>query len=163
TWLRDQAASLAHRRDLLTAGLHAAGLTTATPQGAYFVMADAAPLLTGRIAGRDIGTGADLCRALPDLAGVVAVPATAFTTPGSGRPPPPRAAPPGRRRTSPSPRGCGSRSSSPRRRSPQRSPAWAGSAPSSDPEQGARQQVRDGHHRPEPQEPAHHGHGRQQP
>ncbi|HLS63273.1 MAG TPA: aminotransferase class I/II-fold pyridoxal phosphate-dependent enzyme [Ruania sp.] len=83
TWLRDQAASLAHRRDLLTAGLHAAGLTTATPQGAYFVMADAAPLLTGRIAGRGIGTGADLCRALPELAGVVAVPATAFTSPGS--------------------------------------------------------------------------------
>src|SRR5699024_12759559 len=70
TWLRDQAASLAHRRDLLDAGLQAAGLTTATPQGAYFVMADAAPLLTGGLAGRGVGTGADLRRALPELAGV---------------------------------------------------------------------------------------------
>ncbi len=83
TWLVDQAASLAHRRDLLTAGLQAAGLTTAAPQGAYFVMADAHGLLTGPLAGRGIGTGADLCRALPQLAGVVAVPATAFTSPGS--------------------------------------------------------------------------------
>ncbi|WP_022918731.1 aminotransferase class I/II-fold pyridoxal phosphate-dependent enzyme [Ruania albidiflava] len=83
SWLTDQAVSLAHRRDLLSAGLQAAGMTTATPQGAYFVMADAAPLLTGPLAGAGIGTGAELCRALPELAGVVAVPATAFTSPGS--------------------------------------------------------------------------------
>lgn len=83
TWLSDQAASLARRRDLLIDGLQAAGMTTATPQGAYFVMADAAPLLTGPLASTGIGTGADLCRALPELAGVVAVPATAFTRPGS--------------------------------------------------------------------------------
>ncbi|WP_147916605.1 aminotransferase class I/II-fold pyridoxal phosphate-dependent enzyme [Ruania zhangjianzhongii] len=83
TWLTRQAASLAARRDLLLDGLHTAGLATATPRGAYFVMANAHSLLTGPLARTGISTGADLCRALPELAGVVAVPATAFTTPGS--------------------------------------------------------------------------------
>ena len=83
TWLTDQAASLAARRDLLIDGLESAGLATATPRGAYFVMADAQPLLAGPLSHTGISTGADLCRALPELAGVVAVPATAFTTPGS--------------------------------------------------------------------------------
>lgn len=83
TWLTTQAAGLAARRDLLLEGLQAAGMTTATPRGAYFVMADAHALLTGPLAHTGIRTGADLCRALPELAGVVAVPATAFTTSGS--------------------------------------------------------------------------------
>lgn len=83
TWLTDQAASLAARRDLLVDGLQSAGLAPATPRGAYFVMADAGALLSGPLSGAGISTGADLCRALPELAGVVAVPATAFTTPGS--------------------------------------------------------------------------------
>lgn len=83
TWLTDQAASLATRRDLLVDGLQSAGLAPAAPRGAYFVMADAAPLLGGPLSHTGISTGADLCRALPELAGVVAVPATAFTTSGS--------------------------------------------------------------------------------
>ena len=83
TWLTDQAASLATRRDLLVEGLQSAGLAPAAPRGAYFVMADAAPLLGGPLSHTGISTGADLCRALPELAGVVAVPATAFTTSGS--------------------------------------------------------------------------------
>src|SRR5699024_9267887 len=73
TWLTDQAASLAARRDLLIDGLESAGLVTATPRGAYFVMADAQPLLAGPLSHTGLSTGADLCRALPELAGVVAV------------------------------------------------------------------------------------------
>lgn len=76
---RALAASLAGRRDLLCAGLEAAGFTVTRPAGTYFVMADAAGLLP-RLGLRD---GVDLCRRLPELAGVVAIPATAFCRPGS--------------------------------------------------------------------------------
>ena len=64
------AADLAGKRDLLHAGLTAAGFATSSPRGAYFIVADAA--------GLGFDDGATLCRALPDLAGVVAVPITAF-------------------------------------------------------------------------------------
>jgi N-succinyldiaminopimelate aminotransferase len=74
-WVEELAASLARRRDLLCAGLVAAGLDVVVPTGTYFVLADARPI------GRP--DGAALCRDLPALAGVVAVPATAFTRPGS--------------------------------------------------------------------------------
>ncbi|GHH80116.1 aminotransferase [Promicromonospora soli] len=76
---RALAASLADRRDLLCAGLEAAGFTVTRPAGTYFVMADASGLL-GPLGLRD---GVDLCRRLPELAGVVAIPATAFCRPGS--------------------------------------------------------------------------------
>ncbi|GMA22310.1 N-succinyldiaminopimelate aminotransferase DapC [Luteimicrobium album] len=75
TYPRELAASLAARRDLLCEGLEAAGFGVVRPQGTYFVLADAAPL------GFDDGT--DLCRRLPELAGVVGVPVAAFCTPGS--------------------------------------------------------------------------------
>jgi N-succinyldiaminopimelate aminotransferase len=58
------------KRDLLTAGLARAGFTVTHPQGGYFVIADAAPL--------GFANAADFCRALPALAGVVAVPVSAF-------------------------------------------------------------------------------------
>ncbi|MCU1596652.1 MAG: aminotransferase [Glaciihabitans sp.] len=58
------------KRDLLTAGLARAGFTVTHPQGGYFVIADAAPL--------GFTNAADFCRALPALAGVVAVPVSAF-------------------------------------------------------------------------------------
>lgn len=74
-WVDDLVASLAHRRDLLCDGLAAAGFTVARPQGTYFVLADASAL------GFDDGTR--LCRELPDRAGVVGVPVSAFTHPGS--------------------------------------------------------------------------------
>lgn len=74
-WPRALAASLAARRDLLCAGLRQAGFDVVVPRGTYFVVADAAPL--------GVDDGHDLCRRLPDLAGVVAVPVTAFCTPGS--------------------------------------------------------------------------------
>ena len=74
-WVGELAASLARRRDLLVDGLRAAGFAVVVPRGTYFVLADAAPL------GYD--DGARLARELPALAGVVGVPATAFTHAGS--------------------------------------------------------------------------------
>ncbi|MBD5787093.1 pyridoxal phosphate-dependent aminotransferase [Cellulosimicrobium terreum] len=72
---RALADSLAARRDLLCAGLKAAGFGVVVPQGTYFVVADGAPL--------GFDDGAELCRELPRLAGVVAVPVSAFCTAGS--------------------------------------------------------------------------------
>jgi N-succinyldiaminopimelate aminotransferase len=60
------------KRDLLQAGLASAGFTVSQPQGTYFVVADAAPL--------GFDDAVDFCRRLPELAGVVAVPITAFVT-----------------------------------------------------------------------------------
>ncbi|UFU04244.1 aminotransferase class I/II-fold pyridoxal phosphate-dependent enzyme [Ruania suaedae] len=82
-WLPSLRDSLARRRDQLTSGLRAAGFAPAPAAGSYFVMADAADLLRGALAGSRIATGDELCRRLPQLCGVVAVPATAFTTEGS--------------------------------------------------------------------------------
>jgi N-succinyldiaminopimelate aminotransferase len=64
------ASSLQARRDLLSEGLAAAGFEVSRPGGTYFVIADARPL------GYDDGLA--LCRALPELAGVVAVPVSVF-------------------------------------------------------------------------------------
>ncbi|MBC7725067.1 MAG: aminotransferase class I/II-fold pyridoxal phosphate-dependent enzyme, partial [Burkholderiaceae bacterium] len=61
---------LRSKRDVLAAGLTTAGFAISQPQGAYFIVADVAPL--GHT------DAADFCRALPSLAGVVAVPITAF-------------------------------------------------------------------------------------
>jgi len=72
---RALAASLAARRDLLCDGLTAAGFDVAVPQGTYFVVADGAPL--------GFDDGHELCRRLPELAGVVAVPVSAFCRQGS--------------------------------------------------------------------------------
>lgn len=67
------AAELARKKDMLSAGLVDAGFTVADPQGGYFIVADAAPL------GFDDADG--FCRAMPGLAGVVAVPISAFVRP----------------------------------------------------------------------------------
>jgi N-succinyldiaminopimelate aminotransferase len=64
------ARSLQQRRDLLCAGLEAAGFDISRPDGTYFVLADPRPL------GYD--DGMQLCRHLPGLAGVVAVPVSVF-------------------------------------------------------------------------------------
>jgi len=82
-YVRGLAASLAGRRDLLSAGLTAAGFDVVRPQGTYFVVADAARLLAGPLARHGLADAADLCRALPGLAGVVGVPVGAFTHDGS--------------------------------------------------------------------------------
>ncbi|MEA4943342.1 MAG: pyridoxal phosphate-dependent aminotransferase [Propionicimonas sp.] len=72
---RELARSLAARRDLLCDGLAAAGFAVTRPRGTYFVVADGA--------GLGFPDGADLARRLPDLAGVVGIPLTAFCRPGS--------------------------------------------------------------------------------
>ena len=58
---------------MLVDGLRAAGFDVSVPDGSYFVVADAAGL-----GATDAG---DFCRALPERAGVVAIPLTAFVTP----------------------------------------------------------------------------------
>lgn len=82
-YVADLAASLAARRDLLVDGLAAAGFTTVRPQGTYFVVADATALLAGPLADLRLPDAAALCRRLPEFAGVVGVPVSAFTRTGS--------------------------------------------------------------------------------
>jgi len=67
------AASLRHKRDVLGAGLQSAGFAVSHPQGSYFTVVDAAAL--------GATDAADFCRTLPERAGVVAIPLTAFVTP----------------------------------------------------------------------------------
>ncbi len=78
---RELARDLQGRRDLLCAGLEKAGLMPRIPEGTYFAATDVAPL------GWD--DGLEFCLALPDRAGVVAVPAQVFyddpDAPGAGR------------------------------------------------------------------------------
>lgn len=78
---RGLARDLRERRDLMVAGLTEAGLTTFVPQGTYFATASVA----------DLGweDGMAFCRALPERAGVVAIPTQVFyddpTDPAGGR------------------------------------------------------------------------------
>jgi N-succinyldiaminopimelate aminotransferase len=64
------ATTLQAGRDALIEGLQDAGFTVSRPAGTYFVVADAAPL--------GFADGLQLCRELPDLAGLVAVPVQVF-------------------------------------------------------------------------------------
>ncbi len=66
------AATLAHKHEILGGGLRDAGFTVFAPQGGYFTVADASAL-----GGAD---AAEFCRALPERAGVVAIPLTAFVS-----------------------------------------------------------------------------------
>lgn len=68
----DAAGALARKHEILGDGLRAAGFTVHTPQGGYFTVADATAL-----GGED---AAAFCRALPERAGVVAIPLTAFVS-----------------------------------------------------------------------------------
>jgi N-succinyldiaminopimelate aminotransferase len=65
------AASLAEKRDLLVAGLTAAGFDVFPTAGTYFLTADARPL--------GFADAVALCERLPLEAGVVAIPTSAFT------------------------------------------------------------------------------------
>ncbi|WP_402464372.1 aminotransferase class I/II-fold pyridoxal phosphate-dependent enzyme [Isoptericola aurantiacus] len=76
---RALAASLAARRDLLCEGLERAGFSVVVPRGTYFVVADGAAYVD-RLG---LADGHELCLRLPELAGVVGVPVSAFCTPGS--------------------------------------------------------------------------------
>lgn len=72
-YFRLTASTLRDKRDLLSNGLRRAGFAVSKPAGSYFVIADGSAL------GYD--DAAELCRRLPDLAGVVAIPLTAFVRP----------------------------------------------------------------------------------
>ncbi|WP_292834492.1 aminotransferase class I/II-fold pyridoxal phosphate-dependent enzyme [Microbacterium sp.] len=74
------AATLRVKRDVLGAGLSAAGFDVSAPAGSYFTIADAAPFLAS---GMDAG---DFCRGLPARTGVVAIPLTAFASPSRAAP-----------------------------------------------------------------------------
>ncbi|NYI04965.1 pyridoxal phosphate-dependent aminotransferase [Allostreptomyces psammosilenae] len=69
-WVRGLAAELRGRRDLLVDGLRRAGFEVYVPDGTYFVTADASPL--------GFRDGRELCRRLPELCGVVAIPSVVF-------------------------------------------------------------------------------------
>lgn len=75
------AASLQERRDHLCTGLVGAGLTTFVPEGTYFAISDITEL--------GWSSGMEFCLALPERAGVVAIPAEVFyddpDSPGAGR------------------------------------------------------------------------------
>ncbi len=66
----EAADTLRAKRDVLAAGLRAAGFVVSLPESGYFIVADGAPL------GAD--DGAAFCRELPHRAGVVGVPVSAF-------------------------------------------------------------------------------------
>jgi N-succinyldiaminopimelate aminotransferase len=72
-YFRDAAAALERRCGLLSAGLRSAGFEVSRPAGGYFVVADATPL--------GHPDAVELCRLLPGLVGVVAIPLTAFVRP----------------------------------------------------------------------------------
>jgi N-succinyldiaminopimelate aminotransferase len=67
------AATLEHKRDILSEGLRAAGFDVFSPQGTYFVNVDTAPL--------GISDSVDLARRLPALVGVAAIPVPVFCHP----------------------------------------------------------------------------------
>jgi len=73
SWPNALAASLEERRDLLCEGLRAIGLPTPTPQGTYFATSDISAL--------GWADGNAFCRALPERAGVVAIPVQGFYDP----------------------------------------------------------------------------------
>ncbi|MDP5225553.1 MULTISPECIES: aminotransferase class I/II-fold pyridoxal phosphate-dependent enzyme [Arthrobacter] len=64
------ASELQGKRDLLSAGLAAAGFTVFQPQGTYFVTVDAAPL--------GFSDAATLARLMPERLGVAAIPLSVF-------------------------------------------------------------------------------------
>ncbi len=72
-------ASYRRRRELLSTGLSRLGFGVLVPSGAYFVMTDLRPL--------GLDDGARFCRALPEVAGVSAIPGEALCVePSLGKP-----------------------------------------------------------------------------
>jgi N-succinyldiaminopimelate aminotransferase len=65
------AGDLERKRDLLVAGLTAAGLPVVSPQATYFATVDVRPV-------QPDGDGWAFCRSLPERAGVVAIPTVVF-------------------------------------------------------------------------------------
>jgi len=71
----DFLSSMRSKRDLLCGKLESAGFKVLAPQGTYFATADISTLRRGSSSAVD---GIDFCLALPELAGVVAVPSAVF-------------------------------------------------------------------------------------
>jgi N-succinyldiaminopimelate aminotransferase len=71
------AADMRVKRDLLVEALRASGFGVSLAAGSYFTVADA----SSHISRLGLADAAEFCRALPEVAGVVAIPLTAFTTP----------------------------------------------------------------------------------
>ncbi|HEY1489147.1 MAG TPA: pyridoxal phosphate-dependent aminotransferase [Micromonosporaceae bacterium] len=69
-YFRDFAADLQAKRDLLAAGLTAAGFRVFQPDGTYFITTDISPL--------GVSDGLAFCQALPAACGVVAIPNVVF-------------------------------------------------------------------------------------
>ncbi|GAA3379474.1 pyridoxal phosphate-dependent aminotransferase [Streptomyces sannanensis] len=70
SYFEDFRADLTRKRDLLSAGLTAAGFRVFEPQGTYFITTDITPL-----GEKD---GLEFCRSLPERCGVVAIPNVVF-------------------------------------------------------------------------------------
>ncbi|HEY0538728.1 MAG TPA: pyridoxal phosphate-dependent aminotransferase [Actinoallomurus sp.] len=77
-WVEALRTSLQSKRDRLTGGIQAAGLTALRAQGTYFVQADVRPL--------GFTDGRTFCRVLHERAGVVAIPAQVFYDSDAGDP-----------------------------------------------------------------------------
>lgn len=77
-YFHDAAATMQRKHRLLGDALRAAGFDVFAPQGGYFTVADATAL-----GGAD---AAAFCRALPERAGVAAIPISAFVTPENQQP-----------------------------------------------------------------------------
>lgn len=73
SFFRDLSTAMRDKARLLGAGLREAGFVVSPPDGSYFTVADAASL--------GVSDAAAFCRTLPERAGVVAIPLTAFATP----------------------------------------------------------------------------------
>jgi N-succinyldiaminopimelate aminotransferase len=69
-WVKDLAAALQTKRDLISQGLQGAGLEVLRSEGTYFVQADVSAL--------GWSSGQEFARALPERAGVVCIPTEAF-------------------------------------------------------------------------------------
>ena len=69
-YFNDFASTLQAKRDRLAAGLDSAGFQIFTPKGTYFITTD--------ISEMGLGDGVALCRLMPELCGVVAIPNVAF-------------------------------------------------------------------------------------
>ncbi|MGO2745820.1 aminotransferase class I/II-fold pyridoxal phosphate-dependent enzyme [Microbacterium sp.] len=72
SFFADAAAALSRKHEILGAGLRSAGFDITSPQGGYFTVADASAL-----GGAD---AAAFCRAMPEKAGVVAIPLGSFVS-----------------------------------------------------------------------------------
>ncbi|WP_338079855.1 aminotransferase class I/II-fold pyridoxal phosphate-dependent enzyme [Corynebacterium resistens] len=83
-WSDQWCSDLRQRRDELAANLREVGMDVIQSEGTYFLVSDLAPLVQAGQTGK-YTTAEDWCRALPELAGVAAIPVSSFTHTDAGR------------------------------------------------------------------------------